>query len=112
MRSCEPDVEGIILHQVEPNSVSEFLLKQGSVAQQQNLLLGETLERVERQTSLTNGRVTACETMLAMHERTLEEWKTNTARWRRYLAWLLTLLGPVAYALMNLALKHVFHVTP
>ena len=112
MRACEPDVEGIILHQVEPNSVSEYLLKQGSIAQQQNLLLGESLEKVERQTTLTNGRVTACETMVHLHERTLTEWKENSTRWRRSLAWLLTLISPVAYALVNLVLQRWFHTAP
>lgn len=112
MRACEPEVEGIILHQVETNSVSEYLLKQGSIAQQQNLLLGETLEEVRRQTTLTNGRVTACETLLAIHDKTLAEWKENTARWRKYLAWLLTIIGPIAYALINLVLKNWLHITP
>ena len=112
MRACQPDVEGIILHQVEPNSVSEYLLKQGSIAQQQNLLLGEALEKVERQTTLTNGRVTACETMVQLHERTLAEWKANSARWRRSLAWLLTLISPVAYAVINLVLQRWFHTSP
>jgi hypothetical protein len=109
MRAVEPDVEGIILHQVEPNSVSEYLLKQGSINNQQNLILGETLDRVERQTTLTNGRVTACETLVNLHERTLAEWKENSTRWRRNLAWLLTLISPVAYAVVNLILQRWFH---
>jgi hypothetical protein len=111
MRAIVPDVESLILHQVEPNSVSEYLLKQGSIAQQQNLLLGETLEKVEQQTTLTNGRVTACETLVDIHEKILAEWKENTARWRRWLAWLLTLIGPVIYAAINLLLQHWLHPT-
>jgi hypothetical protein len=112
MRAIVPDVEGIILHQVEANSVSEYLLKQGSIAQQQNLLLGETLEKVEQQTTLTNGRVTvgeqerhAIRARLFECEKVLDAYKAATERWRRRVTWIMTIVGPIVTAVVMAVLK-------
>jgi len=112
MRAIVPDVEGIILHQVEPNSVSEYLLKQGSIAQQQNLLLGEALEKVEQQTMLTNGRVTlgeqerhAIRARLHECEKVLDAYQAATERWRKRVTWIMTFVGPIVTAVVVGLLK-------
>lgn len=71
MRSLDPDVPDPILREAGDDAVKLYLLKQASVTDQQNVIAGESLDKIATQTTLTNGRVTDLEKQVATHDKIL-----------------------------------------
>lgn len=116
LRNLTPDVPSLILNQASTD-VEKHLLNQGSLLDQQNVIIGETLDKVLTQTTATNGRVTEQEKAAKMvrneldeHNKFIAKADENTKRWRRWQALGFPVGTAILIFILELLSKH-FHWT-
>lgn len=115
LRSMTSDVPEMIMKQAN-SDVERYLLKQGSILDQQNVCIGETVDRILVQTTATNGRVLKGEVrdeevkaQLATHNAILAEYQKGTARWRHWQTLWQLALFPFLTAVLLLLIEVVLH---
>ncbi len=107
LRSCAGHVDPLVMDQAT-NPVEKHLLRQLAISSEQNIILGDTLQRVVYQTTKTNGRLMKCEEELevvAQKAETvkdeLDAWHLTQKHWRKLLLYSVTIFGPVIYIIID-----------
>lgn len=101
LRSVVPDVPDPMYEDAKDDPGRRYLLKQASVLDQQNVIIGGALETLIAQAKLTNGRINEMEPKVDNHEEFVLEQKKKIdgGKWRLEILWIpVSLVGLQALA--------------
>lgn len=114
LRSCSGHVDPLVMSQAT-NPVEQHLLRALAVSSEQNIILGDTLQRVVYQTTKTNGRLLECEKKVKevaaeakVVKTELDAWHITQKHWRKLLMVGITCISPVIYILIEIAFNRWF----
>jgi hypothetical protein len=74
LRHLKSDVPDALMNAAKDDA-TRYLLKQASIADQQKVIIAETLDQILFQTTNTNGKVAEQARQIAVHERQLQFYK-------------------------------------
>lgn len=90
LKSIKPDVPDPMLTASKDDPSQMYLLKQASVLDQQNVIIGGVLEKVLDEVKSTNGRVTYMEPRVERHEQFVQDAALHSkeGKWRLEIVWM------------------------
>lgn len=90
LKSIVPDVPDPMMEAAEGDPARRYLLKQASVLDQQNVIIGGALDTLIEQAKLTNGRVNVLEPKVDEHAKFVDAAKSKVERskWNLEILWI------------------------
>lgn len=102
LKSVQPDVPDPMWEQAKDDPVRRYLMKQASVTDQQNIIIGAAVQELLQQAKLTNGRINTMEPKVERHEKHVDdaESKKKSSKWFSEYLWF-----PVGFVVLNIIAK-------
>lgn len=94
MRNIKPDVPDPMMKDAKEDAGQMYLLKQASVLDQQNVIMGEAMDKLYGQALETNGRLNTMEPKVERHQRYVDgaESRAGNRNWDMKYLWIPVLL--------------------
>lgn len=89
LKSIQPDVPDPMMEDAENDPGRRYLLKQASVLDQQNVIMGGAMDTLIEQAKITNGRINYLEPKVERNTQFVEaqQAKSKQGKWRLEIVW-------------------------
>ena len=106
MRNIKPDVPDPMMEAAKGDAGQMYLLKQASVLDQQNVIMGDAMDKLYSQALETNGRLNTMEPKVERHDRYVDgaESRVKNRQWDLKYLWIPVLLVCMQAVLHKLGL--------